>query len=243
MVTATSFSPLTPGGSFLVLNSGWLYRVPPRLVRAFPGLDLLWPVWLFVGQGLLCQVFWASLSYCSTRSFFVDTLPSFEIILLLFCPSNPGWLSVDRRWHLPRKPLFLCWWLLPRLVLLLLCRRCVWTTSLLSKSSRWSCMPIGHLEIPLAIRLLPLPVKLWWSSTVFDSSLPLAYTCPIEENWFLIPSPKQKLLKSWLLNWHLLFDIIVFGISNLQTMFLYTKLWIFASVVVGNASASTYFVK
>ena len=47
--------------------------------------------------------------------------------------------------------------------------------------------------------------------------------CPRDENWFLILSFEQKFLKSWLSNWHPLFDIIVISIPNLHTMFLHTK--------------------
>ena len=67
--------------------------------------------------------------------------------------------------------------------------------------------------------------------------------CLGDENQFLIPRLKQKSLKLWLSNYYLLFDTIVRGVPNLQIMFFHTKLWIFALMMVDNASASTHFVK
>ena len=58
---------------------------------------------------------------------------------------------------------------------------------------------------------------------------------------FLIPRLEKKSLKSWLSNCCPLSDTIFCGISNLQIIFFHTKLWIFASVMVDNASAPTHF--
>ena len=193
MVTLIFSHPLTPNGSFLVLNSGWLYRVLPRLARAFPVLNPSLLGWLCIEQGLLCQVFWASLSCCSTRSSFADTLLSFEMLLLLLCPSSPSWPSIDRCCYLCGKLLFSCWWLLLQLVLLIWCHRWVWIAFLLSRSLRWFYMPTRHLAVPPAMHLLPLPIELWWSSTVFDSSLlSVCWLTDVLEkktgSWLLVPS-------------------------------------------------------
>ena len=72
---------------------------------------------------------------------------------------------------------------------------------------------------------------------------PFAYRWFGDENWFLIPRLEQKSLKPWLSNCRPFSDMIVLGIPNLQIMFFHTKFWIFASVMVDNASASTHFVK
>ena len=82
------------------------------------------------------------------------------------------------------------------------------------------------------------------SSVQFVTSVcPFTWGCPGDENRFLMPRPEQKSLKAWLLNCHPLSKIIISGIPNLQIIFFQTKLWILASVIVDNASASTHLVK
>ena len=79
------------------------------------------------------------------------------------------------------------------------------------------------------------------SVRLVTSFYPFAYGCPKDENRFLIPKLKLKSLKFWLSNCHLLSDMIVHRIPNLQIMFFHMKFWILASVMVANASASTHF--
>ena len=81
------------------------------------------------------------------------------------------------------------------------------------------------------------------SVRLVTSIYPFDCGCLGDENWFLFPRPEQKFLKLRLLNCRQLSDMIVCGILNLQIMFFHTKLWIFPSIMVANASASTHFMK
>ena len=70
-----------------------------------------------------------------------------------------------------------------------------------------------------------------------------AWGCPKDEYLFFMLGLEQNNLNPWLLNWQLLSEMIVYGISNLQTIFFHTKLRTFTFVIVASASASTHFVK
>ena len=59
----------------------------------------------------------------------------------------------------------------------------------------------------------------------------------------LIPRFEQNDLNLLLSNWQPLFEMIVLGILNLQTIFFHTKFCTFISVKVVRAPASTHFVK
>ena len=91
---------------------------------------------------------------------------------LLSRPSSPGWPSASRRYCLLERNLFLCWWFLLQLVLLLQYHKWAWMVFLRLGFWLWFCRPTRHLVTLLAKHPLPPLSELWWSSAMFDSSLP-----------------------------------------------------------------------
>ena len=84
-----------PGDSFLVESSGRLCMALPMLALTCLVLDSSSQAPLFVGQGLQCRIFRASLSGCSTRPSSASTWPFFEKLGLWLHPNNLGSTSID----------------------------------------------------------------------------------------------------------------------------------------------------
>ena len=198
------------------------------------------------GRGRLYLVVWVLPSCCSIRPSSVGISSFCCKLCLLLRPDSPGWFATGCHCFLRTVLLAWCWLLLPRPGLLLQCHRWVWRVSLQLGSLLWFYSPTRHWAIPLAgrpLRHLALVLIILSNVRFVTSVCPFPYGCPGDENWFLMPRPKQKSLKPCLSNCRPLSVMIVLEIPNLQIIFFHTKLLILASVIIARASASTHFVK
>ena len=180
-----------------------LSQVVDDLVGSFPSWSELSLYWVLcfrfcVKWDLLCSILWALLFCCSTQSSFAGTWSFSWMLPPLSHPGNPGWPSADRHccllvvgdshfdWYYCFSTIGEPEWCFSN-----------WGSShALFAPSRQTLMIFSNIRFVTFVYLL-------------------AYGCPGEENWFLIPSSEQKLLNSWLWNWRPLFEMIVLGMPNL----------------------------
>ena len=147
----TCSHPNLLGDRFLTENSGRLYRVLPMLALTCLVLDPLLQVSLFIGWGLRCRIFWASLSGCSTWPSSAGTWPFFEKLGLWLHLSSLGLVSIGCRCWLHWRTPSWGWWVLSRRGWLLLGHAWDWRVFLLLRFLLWFDRPIKHLATPRAM--------------------------------------------------------------------------------------------